>query len=360
MSSVVIEQLHVRLGHSDILKDLDLRVENGEFLVLLGPSGCGKSTLLHAVAGLVDVTDGAIWIDGNDVTWTDPKDRSIGMVFQSYALYPTMNVERNMSFGLRINGTPKPEIDQRVQRAASMLQLTSLLARKPSQLSGGQRQRVAIGRAIVRDAGVFLLDEPLSNLDAKLRSELRRELKQLHLNLGTTMIYVTHDQTEAMTLASRIAVMLEGKIQQIGTPSEVYDQPVNRFVAGFLGSPTMNFIAGSLVQEGSRMRWRSPALSLDLTDYAFAGQARAAEKVVLGLRPEHVALVASDQPADGRATVSLSEPMGANIVLWLDLEGHQIAVDTESHVTHKRGDTLGLRVDPRRVSLFDAESGLRV
>jgi len=360
MSSVSIEQLHVRLGHADILKDMDLRVEHGEFLVLLGPSGCGKSTLLHAVAGLLDVHDGTISIDGNDVTWTDPKDRSIGMVFQSYALYPTMSVERNMSFGLRINGTPKPEIDRRVQRAASMLHLTPLLARKPSQLSGGQRQRVAIGRALVRDAGVFLFDEPLSNLDAKLRSELRRELKQLHLQLGATMIYVTHDQIEAMTLATRIAVMLNGKIQQIGTPSEVYDQPVNRFVAGFLGSPTMNFLEGSLVQEGARLFWRSAALSLDVTDYAFAMPPQSGAKAVLGLRPEHIALVAPDQPADGRATVSLGEPMGSNVVLWLDMGGQPIAVDTESHTPHRRGDALGVHADARRVSLFDVDNGQRL
>jgi len=241
-----------------------------------------------------------------------------------------------------------------------MLHLTPLLARKPSQLSGGQRQRVAIGRALVRDAGVFLFDEPLSNLDAKLRSELRRELKQLHLQLGTTMIYVTHDQIEAMTLATRIAVMLEGKIQQIGTPSEVYDQPVNRFVAGFLGSPTMNFLEGSLVPDGARRFWRSAALSVDVTDYTFAAPSRVDGKAVLGLRPEHIALVAPDQPADGRAAVSLGEPMGANVVLWLEMNGQQIAVDTESHTPHRRGDALGIRVDPRRVSLFDADNGQRL
>jgi len=360
MASVSIERLHVRLGHVDILKDMDLKVEHGEFLVLLGPSGCGKSTLLHAVAGLLDVHDGAILIDGNDVTWTDPKDRSIGMVFQSYALYPTMSVERNMSFGLRITGTPKAEIERRVQRAAAMLHLTPLLARKPSQLSGGQRQRVAIGRALVRDAGVFLFDEPLSNLDAKLRSELRRELKQLHLQLGTTMIYVTHDQTEAMTLATRIAVMLDGKIQQIGTPSEVYERPVNRFVAGFLGSPTMNFLEGTLVQEGARLFWRSAALSLDVTEHEFAASPSAGGRAVLGLRPEHIALVAPDQPAYGRAIVTLAEPMGANVVLWLELGGEAIAVDSESHTPHRRGDTLGVRADVRRISMFDAASGQRL
>ena len=246
MASVSIQQLHIRLGNVDILQNMDLEVVDGEFLVLLGPSGCGKSTLLHSIAGLIDVHDGVIAIGGTDVTWADPKDRSIGMVFQSYALYPTMTVERNMSFGPRITGIPKDEIARRVDRAATMLHLGPLLQRKPSQLSGGQRQRVAIGRALVRDAGVYLFDEPLSNLDAKLRNELRRELKQLHHDIGKTMIYVTHDQTEAMTLASRIAVMLDGKIQQIGTPSDVYDRPVNRFVAGFLGSPTMNFFEGVL------------------------------------------------------------------------------------------------------------------
>jgi len=294
------------------------------------------------------------------VTWTDPKDRGIGMVFQSYALYPTMSVERNMSFGLRIGGTPKAEIEKRVQRAAAMLHLTPLLGRKPAQLSGGQRQRVAIGRALVRDAGVFLFDEPLSNLDAKLRNELRRELKQLHLELGTTMIYVTHDQTEAMTLATCLAVMLDGKIQQIGTPGEVYDRPANRFVAGFLGSPSMNFLEGELVQEASRLHWRSAALSLDVTEHAFAAPPKAGRRAVLGLRPEHIALGAADQPADGRATVSLVERMGAHVVLWLDLGGEPIAVHTESHTPHRRGDALGVVADARRVSLFDPSTGQRL
>src|ERR1700712_2761939 len=211
------------MGANTVLSDLDLDVVAGEFLVLLGPSGCGKSTLLHAIAGLLDVDAGSVEIGGKDGTWADPKDRGIGMVFQSYALYPTMNVERNMSFGLRVAGLPKAEIARRVERASKMLQLDPLLARKPAQLSGGQRQRVAIGRALVREAQVFLFDEPLSNLDAKLRAELRRELKLLHQKLGSTMIYVTHDQVEAMTLASRIVVMQAGQVQQIGTPLEVYE-----------------------------------------------------------------------------------------------------------------------------------------
>ena len=360
MASVHIENLDIVLGGVTILKGMNLEVAHGEFLVLLGPSGCGKSTLLHTVAGFNDVTDGSIRIGERDVTWADPSDRDIGMVFQSYALYPTMNVEKNMSFGLRVAGVDKAEIHKRVSKAADMLHLGELLKRRPAQLSGGQRQRVAIGRAVVRDAKVYLFDEPLSNLDAKLRAELRRELKQLHLELGTTMIYVTHDQTEAMTLASRIAVMLDGKIQQIGTPGEVYDRPVNRFVAGFLGSPSMNFLEGILATEDGRVHWRSLTMALDLTGYAFAAPPQAGRKAVLGLRPEHIALVGTDAAANGRATVSLVEPQGAHMVLWLSLGGESIAVLTESHAPHQRGDTLGVVVDVPRVSLFDASSGERI
>ncbi len=360
MSNVSIQQLHIRLGNNDILQNMNLEVQEGEFLVLLGPSGCGKSTLLHTIAGLIDVFDGAIQIGGVDVTWADPKDRSIGMVFQSYALYPTMTVERNMSFGPSISGIPKDEINRRVQNAASMLHLGPLLQRKPSQLSGGQRQRVAIGRALVRDAGVYLFDEPLSNLDAKLRNELRRELKQLHHDIGKTMVYVTHDQTEAMTLATRIAVMLEGKIQQIGTPSEVYDRPANRFVAGFLGSPTMNFFEGELVADNGRLLWRNAALAVDVSAYPFAKTPQNGEKAVLGVRPEHIDLVAGDQPALGQATVTLAEPMGASVVLWLDLGGTAMSAITESHTPHQRGHHLGVRLDPQRVSLFGLESGQRL
>ena len=359
MASVSIQQLHIRLGHVDILQDMDLEVLDGEFLVLLGPSGCGKSTLLHSIAGLIDVFDGAIHIGGKDVTWADPKDRSIGMVFQSYALYPTMSVERNMSFGPSISGIAKDEIARRVKNAAAMLHLEPLLQRKPSQLSGGQRQRVAIGRALVREAGVYLFDEPLSNLDAKLRNELRRELKQLHHDIGKTMVYVTHDQTEAMTLASRIAVMRDGKIQQIGTPAEVYDRPVNRFVAGFLGSPTMNFLEGKLVGEDGRLLWRASTLTVDVSAYPFATLPVPNQPAVLGIRPEHIQLTAPDASA-GQATVTLAEPMGASVVLWLDLGGNPVSVVAESHTPHQRGHSLGLRCDAQRVSLFDTESGQRL
>ena len=329
--NVSINQLAVRMGSTLVLEHLDLDVVDGEFLVLLGPSGCGKSTLLHAVAGLIDTEAGSVHIGGQDVTWADPKDRAIGMVFQSYALYPTMNVERNMSFGLRVAGLPKAEIARRVAKASSMLQLDALLARKPAQLSGGQRQRVAIGRALVREAQVFLFDEPLSNLDAKLRTELRRELKALHRDLGATMIYVTHDQVEAMTLATRVAVMRGGRIQQIGTPGEVYARPANMFVAGFLGSPSMNFVDGEI-----------------------AGRA-----VTLGVRPEHLALHAA---AEGRPVgeVTLVEAMGAHEVVWLDMAGHRLAAIAPAEDVHRIGDKVGVQMDLDRAIVFDPVSQERI
>src|SRR5918997_4497733 len=247
MAAVSVRDVSVAFESVRVFDSLSLDIEQGEFIVLLGPSGCGKSTLLNAVAGLLDVAEGQIWIDGKNVTWEEPKDRGIAMVFQSYALYPRMSVRENMSFGLKMAKTPKPEIEKRVNKAAELLQITHLLGRRPDQLSGGQRQRVAIGRALVRDAAVFLFDEPLSNLDAQLRNELRVEIKRLHARLGsTTMIYVTHDQIEALTLADRIAVMKDQQIQQLGSPAEIYHRPANLFVAGFVGSPQMNFIEGRL------------------------------------------------------------------------------------------------------------------
>ncbi|TIX70065.1 MAG: ABC transporter ATP-binding protein, partial [Mesorhizobium sp.] len=241
--SVSIQDLSLNFGAVSVLETLNIDVAESEFIVLLGPSGCGKSTLLNCIAGLLDVSDGRIFIKGKNVTWEEPKDRGIGMVFQSYALYPQMTVEKNLSFGLRVAGIPRDEIAKRIARAAEILQIEPLLQRKPSALSGGQRQRVAIGRALVRDVDVFLFDEPLSNLDAKLRAELRVEIKLLHSKLQNTMIYVTHDQIEAMTLADRIVAMHEGVVQQVGSPLELYDRPANLFVAGFIGSPAMNFLS---------------------------------------------------------------------------------------------------------------------
>ncbi|MEM1401682.1 MAG: ABC transporter ATP-binding protein, partial [Pseudomonadota bacterium] len=254
MAAVSIRNLAINFGSLNVLKSLDLEIDPGEFVVLLGPSGCGKSTLLNAIAGLLDVSDGQIWINDTNVTWDEPKDRGIGMVFQSYALYPRMTVEGNLSFGLKMAKIGRDEIDRRVKSAAAMLQIEPLLKRRPSELSGGQRQRVAIGRALVRDVQVFLFDEPLSNLDAALRTALRVELKRLHRELGnSTMIYVTHDQIEALTLADRIAVMYGGVIQQLADPKAIYHRPTNNFVAGFVGSPKMNFFDGTIESDGGEL-----------------------------------------------------------------------------------------------------------
>jgi len=360
MASVHIKDLDIVLGGNSILKSMNLEVREGEFLVLLGPSGCGKSTLLHSVAGFYDVNDGQIIIGNKDVTWADPKDRDIGMVFQSYALYPTMNVERNMSFGLRVAGVDKAEIEKRVNRAAEMLQLKDLLKRRPSQLSGGQRQRVAIGRALVRDAKVFLFDEPLSNLDAKLRAELRRELKELHQNLSATMIYVTHDQVEAMTLADRIAVMRNGKIQQIDTPAMVYGQPTNVFVAGFLGSPSMNFIHGTLDVAQGRTMVRTGNFALDTSAYPFQAPAQQGQEVILGIRPEHIQIAQDASALSITGKVKLIEPMGAHQIVWVDCHGQTLSIHTESATQYQTGTTLNLSVDCARASIFQGDGERRL
>ncbi|WP_426322430.1 ABC transporter ATP-binding protein [Pseudoduganella sp. R-43] len=350
MSNVSLKKLDISLGGNAIIRGLDLEVEEGEFLVLLGPSGCGKSTLLHSIAGLTEASGGTIEIGGKDMSRTDPSDRGIGMVFQSYALYPTMTVEKNMSFGLRIAGVAKEEIRRRVDRAAAMLHLGDLLGRKPAALSGGQRQRVAIGRALVREASVYLFDEPLSNLDAKLRTDLRRELKLLHQQLGATMIYVTHDQVEAMTLASRIAVMRAGQIQQVGTPGHVYERPANLFVAGFLGAPAMNFIEGEVDASGT---FAGGSLRLAMDEHAGTGDGR---KAVLGVRPEHISLVLAG-PMQGRVT--LVEPMGSHRVVWLDCGGKLLSCILQGSRPIAPDDMVAFEIDAQRASLFDPDSGSR-
>ena len=324
MSNVHLRKLCITRGNNEIIRDLDLEIAPGEFLVLLGPSGCGKSTLLHSIAGLIDVSGGAIEIGGRDMSHADPSERGIGMVFQSYALYPTMTVEKNMSFGLRIAGTPKAEVTRRVRHTAEMLQLDALLDRKPAQLSGGQRQRVAIGRALVREAGVYLFDEPLSNLDAKLRAELRRELKLLHQRLGSTMIYVTHD------------------------PAEVYETPANRFVAGFLGSPSMNFIDGSLDASG---RFSAGAVTLQLARPVAAGA------VTLAARPEHLRI---DDQGPLQASVTLVEPMGNHQVVWLDCAGQALSAIVHDARSLAAGQSVRFAIDAQRVSLFDGATGNRL
>jgi multiple sugar transport system ATP-binding protein len=360
VAGVSIRKLGVSFGNLKVLRDLDLEVEEGEFIVLLGPSGCGKSTLLNAVAGLLDIDSGQIFIDGKNVTWKEPKDRGIGMVFQSYALYPRMTAEGNMSFGLKIARVPRAEIARRVKAAAELLQIEPLLQRRPSQLSGGQRQRVAIGRALVRDVDVFLFDEPLSNLDAALRTELRVELKRLHQRLGrATMIYVTHDQIEALTLADRIAVMHAGVIQQLAAPRDIYHKPANRFVAGFVGSPAMNFREGRLLVQGGLPFFDHPLLRQPLDRYEFGSAPEVGRPVVLGVRPEHVVAQAGNGGAH-QARAEMIEPMGAETLVWTSIAGQPFAIRLEGDSQVKVGDQLAVDFPPQRLNLFDLETGVRL
>ena len=358
-SNVSLRGIEVAYGPIHVLDRLDLEVAQSEFLVLLGPSGCGKSTLLNAIAGLTEIDDGEIWIGDRNVTWQEPKDRGIAMVFQSYALYPRMNVRANLSFGLKVARMPRAEIDRRVRMAADMLQIAELLDRRPAELSGGQRQRVAIGRALVRDAGVFLFDEPLSNLDAQLRAELRVEIKRLHQRLGTTMIYVTHDQIEALTLADRIAVMKDRRFQQIGTPQEIYLRPVNRFVATFVGSPAMNFLPGRIALGSDGPAFQSPALSLPLSTYPFARTPSESTPVELGIRPEHVVL-APEAADTHEVRVEMTEPMGSDLLAWTLLDGLPLSIRLPAETSLKPGERLRVRLPQHCLSLFDAADGARL
>ena len=360
MSSILIKDVSLSFGSVDVLKSLNLDVGEGEFLVLLGPSGCGKSTLLNCIAGLLDVSAGQIFIKGKNVTWAEPKDRGIGMVFQSYALYPQMTVRGNLSFGLKNARMAKDEIERRVARAAEILQIEPLLDRKPAQLSGGQRQRVAIGRALVRDVDVFLFDEPLSNLDAKLRSELRVEIKRLHQRLGNTMVYVTHDQIEALTLADRIAIMKGGIIEQLDSPHEIYNRPVNRYVAGFIGSPGMNFLEGVIDGDGEPM-FVADGASIPLSRYEFAAAAPRGVQASFGIRPEHVSANSGmDWPFSMKSRVDVVEPMGSDTLVWTKLGKQDVAVRMPSERAPRPGDEVTIGFDPMRASVFDAASGQRL
>ena len=357
-SSVVVKNLSISFGKVNVLKELDLKIYQGEFLVLLGQSGCGKSTLLNCIAGLNDVTGGQIFISGKNVTWTEPKDRGIAMVFQSYALYPRMSVEKNLSFGLRVAGLPKAEIKKRVDYASEMLQINELLHRKPFELSGGQRQRVAIGRALVRNADVFLFDEPLSNLDAKLRADLRVELKRLHHRLKNTMIYVTHDQIEAMTLADRIAVMEGGIIQQLDAPHVIYNTPKNKFIAGFLGSPSMNFLEG-VVSNGD---FKGKDITVDMSNYSYAEPVNNEVKAFLGVRPEHI-FVGDDAkaaPFSQEVTVNTVEPMGSDILCYALFNGQDFKFLVDADLSTKVDDKLTIGFDPAKASCFDMNTEKRL
>jgi multiple sugar transport system ATP-binding protein len=355
-SAVSVRGVEISFGAVRVLEKLDLDIAPEEFLVLLGPSGCGKSTLLNAIAGLIEVKAGQIWIDGRNVTWDEPKDRGIAMVFQSYALYPRMSVRGNMSFGVRMAGLPAPEIERRVMAAAQMLKITELLDRKPSELSGGQRQRVAIGRALVREANVFLFDEPLSNLDAQLRAELRVEIKRLHHRLKATMIYVTHDQIEAMTLADRVAVMKDRIIQQLGSPKEIYNRPVNRFVASFVGSPAMSFVKGKLNVSGGAVSFTVDNLTLPLAGYDFITPPEDGRPAELGIRPEHLHL----QSGGLAVPVEMVEPMGSDLLAWLKFGPAAVSMRLPAESPTGPGDTVHVGVPGEKLNLFDIDTGHRL
>jgi multiple sugar transport system ATP-binding protein len=335
----------------EVLKRIDIGVAPGEFLILVGPSGCGKSTLLNLIAGLDDPTEGAIRIGDRDVVGVPPAQRDIAMVFQSYALYPTMSVAENIGFAMEIRKVPRPERARRIAEVAAMLQISHLLDRRPSQLSGGQRQRVAMGRALARQPELFLFDEPLSNLDAKLRVEMRAEIKRLHQISGITSVYVTHDQIEAMTLGSRIAVMKDGLVQQLGTPDEIYNRPANTYVATFIGSPTMNLIAGTAAPQGEGFLLSDARLPLACPP------ARAGQALTLGVRPEHLLL--SDGAA-WRGEVQVVEPTGADTYVMVQTAAGRVTVRTSPQTPVRAGDRVGLAISPDQAHWFDAASGARL
>ncbi len=357
-NSVEIRNLDLSFGSVEVLKDLNLDIAEGEFLVLLGSSGCGKSTLLNCIAGLLEVTGGQMFIKGKNVTWAEPSERGIGMVFQSYALYPQMTVKGNLSFGLKNAKVPKPEIEERVARAAEILQIEPLLNRKPGALSGGQRQRVAIGRALVRDVDVFLFDEPLSNLDAKLRVDLRVELKRLHNQLQNTMIYVTHDQVEAMTLADRVAIMKDGAIQQLDAPRTIYSKPKNKYVAGFIGSPAMNFLKGTI--SGKDPVFETKDMSLPLSGYDFERSYEG--DAWIGIRPEHIRIgeAADDCAFQTEVLIDLVESMGADTLVWTELAGEPFRIRVEGQNEYHANTKLRIGIDPTHASLFDVATEIRL
>ncbi|MGR3484343.1 MAG: ABC transporter ATP-binding protein [Paracoccaceae bacterium] len=357
MPDIHLKALRKDYGATTVIEDLNLDMADGEFTVLVGPSGCGKSTTLRMIAGLEEVTDGEIVIGGRDVAGLDPKDRDLAMVFQDYALYPHMDVARNMSFALRLARMPKAEIKRRVEAVAETLDLTEHLKRKPAQLSGGQRQRVAMGRALVRDAGTFLFDEPLSNLDAKLRGQMRGELALMSQRIQKNMIYVTHDQVEAMTLGDRIVVMRAGAIMQAGTPEELYRRPANRFVAGFIGSPAMNFLGAELTDRAGTLHADGQGFSIPLPGpLAQAAQAQRGRSVTLGIRPTAFAPAGADSPGAVEMPIVLSEYIGAQSVLIAELGGKRVSVELNSVAPVRAGVTRSFTVDTDEVHLFDPKT----
>ena len=351
----------------EAVKDFNLEIADKEFIIFVGPSGCGKSTTLRMIAGLEDISSGELMIGDKVVNDVEPKDRDIAMVFQNYALYPHMTVYDNMAFGLKLRKVPKDEIDKMVREAAKILDLEALLDRKPKALSGGQRQRVAMGRAIVRNPKVFLMDEPLSNLDAKLRGQMRIEISKLHQRLGTTIIYVTHDQTEAMTLGTRIVVMSAGVVQQVDTPQVLYDTPCNLFVAGFIGSPQMNFVDATCVVEGNRVFLQAGAAKIELPetkakkliDGGYNGKT-----VVLGIRPEDIyddpAVIEASPNTVIEATIRVYEMLGAEVFLHFDYEGSTMTARVNPRTTTRTGDTVKFALDAQKIHVFDKETELTI
>ena len=364
MKTLRIEDLSKNFGTTEVLKKINLEIDEGNFLVLLGPSGCGKSTLLNIIAGLETINEGNVYIDDYNVSKVEPKDRNIAMVFQSYALYPSMNVKENMIFGLKQAKTSKEKIEEQLEKVSSFLQVKELLNRKPSQLSGGQRQRVAIGRALVREPRIFLFDEPLSNLDAKLRVEMRREIKKLHQKLKTTVVYVTHDQTEAMSLGTKIAIMNHGVIQQNETPETIYNKPSNTFVADFIGSPSMNLIKGRLAQNLENIYFIAEGANFDIpiNDYDFDNTSQLNDKeVYFGIRPEHVYYKKSnEEDFEVNLKADLSEYIGHEQIMTFNLANQELLAKFPSIIKIELNNETKLYFDLTQVSLFDANSQERL
>jgi multiple sugar transport system ATP-binding protein len=365
MADVKLENIYkIYDGNVTAVKDFNLDIKDKEFIVFVGPSGCGKSTTLRMIAGLEEISKGDLYIDGKRVNDVAPKDRDIAMVFQNYALYPHMNVYDNMAFGLKLRKVDKAEIDRRVREAAKILGLEEYLKRKPKALSGGQRQRVALGRAIVRDAKVFLMDEPLSNLDAKLRVQMRAEIQKLHQRLQTTTIYVTHDQTEAMTMATRLVVMKDGVIQQIGSPKEVYDYPNNVFVGGFIGSPAMNFVEGVLLEDGS---FKMGDVTIKVPEgklKALKEQNYVGKTIILGIRPEdihdEIIFLESSPDTKVKTKVDVAELMGAETYIYSTVGGHEIIARVDSRSVYTGGQDIEFAFDMNKAHFFDKETEERI
>jgi multiple sugar transport system ATP-binding protein len=360
MATVTFEHVFKRYGDVTAVNDLTLEIQDEEFLVLVGPSGCGKTTALRMIAGLEDVSEGTLKIGDRVVNGLAPKDRDVAMVFQSYALYPHMSVYDNLAFGLKLRKVSKAEIDKRVREAAATIELSNLLERKPKQLSGGQRQRVALGRAIVREPAVFLMDEPLSNLDAKLRVQTRAEIARLHQRLHTTIVYVTHDQVEAMTMGDRIAVMNFGVLQQVGPPQDLYQNPVNKFVAGFIGSPAMNFVNVGAKTEGAALKLVGDGMELPVPDSLKGAVGDGAAELTAGIRPEHFEIMNGASRGAGatvRATCDVVEFLGNEELLHVRVGGHDLVAVVDAEHRVRPGDVVELFVPIDKIKLFDAADG---